>query len=106
MKIIYLVTGCAGFIGFHLEKNLLRKKNLQIVGLDSLNEYYDKKLKLNRLKQLKNISKKNNFLFYKINLVNKKKLDKIRRKYLFQGEFNNLRHKMFGKPETDLFFYN
>ena len=83
MKIIYLVTGCAGFIGFHLVKKLLRKKNLQIVGVDSLNEYYDKKLKLNRLKQLKNISKRNNFLFYKINLVNKKKINLLFDKFKF-----------------------
>jgi dTDP-4-amino-4,6-dideoxygalactose transaminase len=38
--------------------------------------------------------------------MTKKKFDKIQRKYLFQGEFNNLRHKMLGKPETDLFFDN
>jgi hypothetical protein len=41
-----------------------------------------------------------------LGIMTKKKFDKIQRKYLFQGEFNNLRHKMFGKPETDLFFYN
>lgn len=41
-----------------------------------------------------------------LGIMTKNKFDKIQRKYLFQGEFNNLRHKMFGKPETDLFFYN
>lgn len=41
-----------------------------------------------------------------LGVMTKKKFDKIQRKYLFQGEFNNLRHKMLGKPETDLFFYN
>lgn len=41
-----------------------------------------------------------------LGIMTKKKFDKIQRKYLFQGEFNNLKHKMLGKPETDLFFYN
>ena len=39
-----LVTGCAGFIGFHLTKFLL-KKNLKIIGIDMLNHYYDINLK-------------------------------------------------------------
>ena len=40
-----LVTGCAGFIGFHLLIKLL-KKNIKVIGIDSLNDYYSKKLKL------------------------------------------------------------
>lgn len=35
-----------------------------------------------------------------------KKFDKIKNRYSFEGEFNNLKHKMFGKSETDLLFYN
>jgi UDP-glucuronate 4-epimerase len=61
-----LITGCAGFIGYHLSKELL-KKNIKIVGIDSLNEYYSKKLKLKRLNLLK---KNSNFHFRKINLNN------------------------------------
>ena len=50
MKI--LVTGSSGFIGFHLCKLLLKNKKLEIFGIDNLNNYYDKKLKLDRLKIL------------------------------------------------------
>jgi len=46
-----LITGAAGFIGFHLAK-LLTKNNYQVVGLDILNDYYDPNLKLARLKHL------------------------------------------------------
>lgn len=46
-----LVTGAAGFIGFHLSKRLLEHGN-HVVGLDNLNDYYDPQLKLDRLAQL------------------------------------------------------
>jgi UDP-glucuronate 4-epimerase len=46
-----LVTGCAGFIGFHLAKRLLERGD-RVVGLDNLNDYYDVQLKHDRLKQL------------------------------------------------------
>jgi len=49
MKI--LVTGAAGFIGYHLANTLL-KNGYHVVGVDNLNDYYDPNLKLNRLKQL------------------------------------------------------
>ena len=49
MKI--LVTGIAGFIGFHLSRALLRRGD-EVVGIDNLNDYYDKNLKLDRLKKL------------------------------------------------------
>ena len=66
MKI--LVTGCAGFIGFHTSLKLL-KKNFKVIGVDSLNNYYSKKLKQDRLKIL---LKKKNFTFVKGNLSSKK----------------------------------
>ena len=40
-----LITGCAGFIGFHLSKYLLNEKNYKIIGIDNLNSYYDVGLK-------------------------------------------------------------
>lgn len=49
----YLVTGAAGFIGFHVSQKLLARGEL-VVGLDNLNSYYDVRLKEDRLNQLKN----------------------------------------------------
>ena len=46
MKI--LVTGTAGFIGFHLAKKLLEREN-EVVGIDNINDYYDVNLKYGRL---------------------------------------------------------
>ena len=42
------VTGCAGFIGFHICKALIKRGDM-VVGVDNLNHYYDIKLKKNRL---------------------------------------------------------
>ena len=55
-----LVTGCAGFIGFHICLKLLLNKNYKVFGVDNLDNYYDKNLKKNRLKIL--IKNKNFFL--------------------------------------------
>ena len=66
-----LVTGSAGFIGFHLVKGLL-KLGFDIVGIDNLNNYYSLKLKNERLKRLK---KYKNFNFYKVDLNQKKKIN-------------------------------
>ncbi len=46
-----LVTGSAGFIGFHLAKGLL-ESGFDVVGIDNLNDYYDPQLKLDRLENL------------------------------------------------------
>lgn len=68
-----LVTGAAGFIGFHLSKYLL-SRNVQVFGIDDLNNYYDVNLKLDRLAILK---KHLNFHFYKINLANGEDIAKL-----------------------------
>ena len=44
VKNIILVTGCAGFIGFHVTKKLLQKNN-KVIGIDNINSYYSTKLK-------------------------------------------------------------
>jgi UDP-glucuronate 4-epimerase len=62
-----LVTGAAGFIGFHLCKRLLEQGE-DVLGVDSLNDYYDVSLKLDRLKQ---IEEKRNFTFFKVNIADK-----------------------------------
>ena len=55
-----LVTGAAGFIGYHVCKNYLRK-GYNVIGIDNLNSYYSVKLKKDRLRDLYKI-KKINFL--------------------------------------------
>ncbi len=75
MKI--LVTGCAGFIGFHLSKKLI-DNNITVVGVDNINNYYDINLKKSRLKILNNSKK---FIFSKFDINNYKKLNNIFKKY-------------------------
>ncbi len=79
------ITGVAGFIGFSIAKKLLKKKNNQIIGIDNLNSYYSKKLKLKRLQILK---KNKNFKFFKLDLKDKKKLEIIFKKNKFSVVFN------------------
>lgn len=77
-----LVTGSAGFIGFHVAKRLL-EKDYKVIGIDNLNDYYDTKLKKDRNKILK---KYKDYKFYfgkleNINLIKKifseNKIDKV-----------------------------
>jgi UDP-glucuronate 4-epimerase len=69
-----LITGSAGFIGYNLAKNLLEKKGFKIVGIDNFNDYYDVNLKKKRNNLLK---KYKNYEFFKIDIRNKDKLEKI-----------------------------
>ncbi len=62
-----LVTGSAGFIGFHLCKKLL-DNGREVIGLDNINDYYDVTLKESRLKQ---IEKRKNFKFVRLDIVEK-----------------------------------
>src|SRR5688572_26107901 len=59
-----LITGAAGFIGFHLSQRLCRE-GFQVVGIDNLNDYYDVNLKHARLKVLE---ANESFVFYPIDL--------------------------------------
>ena len=68
-----LVTGAAGFIGYHTCQKLL-SKNIKIYGIDNLNNYYDVKLKKERLRILK---KNKKFSFLKVDISNYAKLSKI-----------------------------
>lgn len=73
MKI--LITGCAGFIGYHLSKKLLSSHNYTIFGIDNINSYYDIELKKSRIKILKDQFK--NFNFKKIDLSDRKNILKL-----------------------------
>ena len=52
-----LITGCAGFIGYHISTKLC-EENFQVIGLDNLNSYYDVNLKKDRVRNLKINTKK------------------------------------------------
>lgn len=70
-----LITGAAGFIGSYLAKRLLKENpEVKIIGFDSLNDYYDPKLKQYRLDELK---QHKNFTFVKGNLADKPVIDQL-----------------------------
>ncbi|MEK9612633.1 MAG: NAD-dependent epimerase [Flavobacteriaceae bacterium] len=80
-----LVTGTAGFIGFHLTNKLVTEGH-QVIGVDSINDYYDVSLKWDRLEQSglskseiqkEGFSKKENYSFYQCQLNDKEQLKKI-----------------------------
>ncbi|MBU3980345.1 MAG: NAD-dependent epimerase [Proteobacteria bacterium] len=68
-----LVTGAAGFIGFHLSRRLL-KDGCHVTGIDNLNSYYDVKLKEARLESLTPFE---NFSFYNMDISDRKSLEAI-----------------------------
>ncbi|SMD34323.1 UDP-glucuronate 4-epimerase [Reichenbachiella faecimaris] len=68
-----LITGAAGFIGFHLSRKF-SSLGFNVVGIDSLNDYYDTQLKNDRLEQLSSI---NNFTFLQISITDKEKIDQL-----------------------------
>ena len=90
MKI--LITGAAGFIGFHLVKKLINT-DLDVYGLDNLNNYYDVNLKFDRLNELgikksdakkyNNIASHKNFKFINLDIEDNKKIDKLFFNYSF-----------------------
>lgn len=102
MKI--LVTGAAGFIGFHLIENLLKNSNIEIIGIDNINNYYDVNLKYKRLntsgiEQDKIVqsnespisiqsTKYSNYQFFKIDITNSSLLSKLFEKECFTHVIN------------------
>ena len=87
MKI--LLTGAAGFIGFHLTKSLI-KQSIFVVGIDNLNKYYDQSLKKARLEILKKLSLEyeKNFVFIEEDITNKNSINDIFIKYQFSHIIN------------------
>ena len=79
-----LVTGSAGFIGFHLSKRLL-EEGFEVIGIDSMNEYYDVSLKDDRRRIL---SKYEDYSFYKLDLIHRTGLSKIFKKHNFTHVVN------------------
>lgn len=74
-----LVTGAAGFIGSFLSERLLSDfEDIRVIGFDSVNDYYDIRLKESRLKKLQ---KHENFIFIKANLADKDKVNEVFCKY-------------------------
>ncbi|CAO96624.1 NAD-dependent epimerase [Erwinia tasmaniensis] len=76
----YLVTGAAGFIGFHVIQRLLDAGH-QVVGLDNLNDYYDVNLKTSRLAL---IADRSGFTFVKDDLANREGMAELFRSHRFQ----------------------
>jgi UDP-glucuronate 4-epimerase len=79
-----LVTGAAGFIGFHLSRRLIAEK-ISVIGIDNLNDYYDVQLKKDRLAQ---ITDNPNFTFYKIDLSDASALNDLFEKNTIQKVVN------------------
>ncbi|MFV0189014.1 NAD-dependent epimerase/dehydratase family protein [Empedobacter falsenii] len=100
MKTVF-ITGVAGFIGYHLAEKLI-EKNIKVVGIDNINDYYTVQLKYDRLKELginqefasnfgqKVLSSKyeEKMIFYRMNLEDKESLAQIFKEYSFDAVVN------------------
>jgi UDP-glucuronate 4-epimerase len=77
----FLVTGSAGFIGYHITRMILENfKGSRVMGIDNLNSYYSVQLKKKRIKILRNFT---NFKFKKIDISNAKKISSLFKKNNF-----------------------
>src|SRR5687768_1376838 len=68
-----LITGAAGFIGFHLTQEVI-KQGYSVTGIDNLNDYYDVTLKHSRLNILKKLE---NFVFHQIDIADAKEINSL-----------------------------
>ncbi|WP_251359310.1 NAD-dependent epimerase [Kangiella sp. TOML190] len=75
-----LVTGCAGFIGFHVAKQLL-DSGIEVFGLDNINDYYSVELKQDRLNILRDYAQ---FEFAKIDVADTQSIEKLAREQQFE----------------------
>lgn len=86
-----LVTGSAGFIGFHLVKALLRN-NHEVVGIDNINDYYDPQLKLSRLENIKQFivdeGLSDSYQFIKLDISDQNALDLLFQEHKFEIVIN------------------
>ena len=84
MKIF--ITGCCGFIGFNFANFLAKtNKKIHVVGIDNFSDYYSVNYKKQRLKEL---VQNRNFVFYKADINQNKKLTKLYKKYHFNYVFH------------------
>lgn len=84
-----LITGAAGFVGYHLVRSLVQREDMQVIGLDNINDYYDVKLKYDRLAEcgvnrsniIDKVSCKSisyaNYNFYKADITDNETLNRI-----------------------------
>ncbi|MFV0208665.1 NAD-dependent epimerase/dehydratase family protein [Empedobacter falsenii] len=100
MKTVF-ITGVAGFIGYHLAEKLI-EKNIKVVGIDNISDYYTVQLKYDRLKELginqefasnfdqKVLSSKHEekMIFYRMNLEDKEALVQLFKDYSFDAVVN------------------
>ncbi len=80
MAIKFLVTGAAGFIGFHVCQQLIQQGH-RVIGLDNLNDYYEVSLKQSRLEQL---NEEKNFSFVKMDLADRDGVASLFNEHQFQ----------------------
>ncbi|HEY9162528.1 MAG TPA: NAD-dependent epimerase [Desulfomonilia bacterium] len=80
----FLVTGSAGFIGFHLSRRLLEDSH-EVFGIDNINDYYDPRIKLDRLGMLKDYDA---FIFEKADLVDRERIPAIFKEHDFDVVVN------------------